>query len=722
MNPRPPRALLALPLAAALAGPLRADDPKPAQASSTQTSFPSTVELVTVDAAVVDKKGKSVSGLTRDDFLVTDNGVPQTISSFEAVVVPESATEAATARPRPSYSTNVTTESRRGRTFVVVFDDVHLTPQLALRAKGAVGAFLRSGAADGDTVMLVATSGSAWWNAELPQGRDGLEAVLKRLDGRYIPDSSPDRVTEWEAMRIVEFQDQQVADKVQRRFDNYGAVNSQQDPRGVKPADADQGAAVGIMPELIRSRAEETHNLSTSRNKVTLGVMKRAMEAVSDIRGRKAMILVSQGFIYDVQLAEMRKVVETSTRTNVPVYFIDTRGLQALPEAFTAAYGRPLEAQDTVAVLADITNDAEGSVALAADTGGFTVKNTNDLQTGINRVSTESRAYYLLGFNPREVRRDGKFRRIEVKLTDQSRKGLTVRARRGYYSPSDAPVPPGTPPPATPPAPPEILQALDSPFTRADVPLRVSTFSFDEAMLDRLNVTIAAEVDVRALALKQEEGRFKDAIAVAIEAQHRETGEYYRYDQTIEMSLLKETRDRLQRTWYPVTKEFALPSGAYQVKVVVRDVGSGRVGSVIHEFAVPAAGAFRVSTPVLSDTLEDGEGGAKRPVLEVGRAFPPDGLLYCQFAVYGAARDEKGSLLPQVKAGYEVRRTDGSVFKKSVPTVINPTSVGALLRLNGISLKGAAPGEYELVLTVQDVLAGKSVEVREPFEIAGGRS
>ncbi|HXY39825.1 MAG TPA: VWA domain-containing protein, partial [Vicinamibacteria bacterium] len=265
MKHRPPLALLALLLAAALAHPLRADDPKPApaakpaQASSTQTSFPSTVELVTVDVAVVDKKGKSVAGLTRDDFLVTDNGAPQTVSSFEAVVVPEEPTGTAPARPRPSYTTNVSAETRRGRTFVIVFDDVHLTPQLALRAKGAVSAFLKSGAADGDTVMLVATSGSAWWNAELPQGKDGLNAVLKRLDGRYIPDSSPDRVTEYEAMRIVEFQDMQVADKVQRRFDNYGAVNSQQDPRGVKPPDADSGGAVGIMPELIRSRAEETH-------------------------------------------------------------------------------------------------------------------------------------------------------------------------------------------------------------------------------------------------------------------------------------------------------------------------------------------------------------------------------------------------------------------------------------------------------------------------------
>jgi hypothetical protein len=367
----------------------------------------------------------------------------------------------------------------------------------------------------------------------------------------------------------------------------------------------------------------------------------------------------------------------------------------AKAEPFVGRDGFESAVLSTVRV--DLRAESEGADSIAAETGGFVVKNTNDLGSGINRVSSESRTYYLLGFNPRQVRRDGKFRKIEVKLTDPRRKGLAVRARRGYYAPSDTDAvrPPASPSAASA-APPEILQALDSPFTRADVPLRVSAFSFDEAMFDRLNVTVAAEVDVRELVFKEEEGRLKDSVAVVIEAQHRETGEYYRYDQ------------------------FQLPPGGYQVKVVVRDLGSGRVGSVVHEFEVPAAGSFRVSTPVLSDTLDSGEGGAKRPVLQVRRGFSRDALLYCQFAVYGAAREEKGSLAPHVRAGYEVRRADGTLFKRSAPTLINPTSVGALLRLNGISLKGAAPGEYELVLTVQDELAGKSVEIREPFEIEAG--
>ena len=130
-------------------------------------------------------------------------------------------------------------------------------------------------------------------------------------------------------------------------------------------------------------------------------------------------------------------------------------------------------------------------------------------------------------------------------------------------------------------------------------------------------------------------------------------------------------------------------------------------------------GTLRVSTPVLSDTLDQGTDGTRRPVLQVRRAFATDATLFCQYAVYGAAKDEAGSLMPRVSAGYEIRRADGVVFKRTNPTPINPTSVGALLRLNGIALRGASPGQYELVLTVKDELAGRSVEVREPFEIVG---
>ena len=178
-----------------------------------------------------------------------------------------------------------------------------------------------------------------------------------------------------------------------------------------------------------------------------------------------------------------------------------------------------------------------------------------------------------------------------------------MRARRGYYAPLE-----GQAAQARREARPVIGHALDSPFEIADVPLRVSSFVFDEVALDQLSVQLAVEIDVRGLAFKEEADRSTDALAFLIEAQHRETGEYYRYDQKIELALLPETRRKLERTGYPVAREFTLPPGAYQAKVVVRDLNSGQVGSVVHEFEVPKAGTLRVSTPVLSDTLEQGAG------------------------------------------------------------------------------------------------------------------
>ncbi|HEX9188550.1 MAG TPA: VWA domain-containing protein [Vicinamibacteria bacterium] len=724
MTSKPARAALALPLVAALASaPAPAQERPPAAPSQPafQPAFPSGVELVTVDAVVVDKQGEAVPGFDKEDFVVTEDGKPQTVTSFEAVTLTTSR-RVTDLGSRPSWSTNLA-RVRLGRTFLVLFDDIHLSPSQAFRAKATVSAFLDNAVADGDTVVLVASSGTAWWSARIPEGREQLLAVVKRLDGRYIPDSSPDRLTEWEAMRIEVYQDQEIAWKVMRRFDSYGVRGQQTNEQGAAPADV-RANQYGMMPFVVRQRAEEVYRLATNRNKITLESMGRAIRSLAGIRGRKAMVLVSQGFIYDLQLDEMKEVVDASRRLNVPVYFVDTRGLQALPEAFTAAFGRPIESQDVVAVLADITRDAEGSEAVALDTGGFVVKNSNDLAGGMARVSSESKTYYLLGYNPTNLARDGKFRKIEVSLTPWARsraKGLQVRARRGYYAPLEgAAAKERKPVPKTRELP-EIVRALDSPLDVRDVPLRVNAFAFDESSLDQMNVTVLTEIDVKAVSFREEEGRFKGAVAFVMEAQHRETGEYYRYDQTIEMSLLPETRKRLLETWYQVPREFLLPRGGYQAKVVVKDIATGKMGSVVHEFEVPGGGQLRLTTPILSDAVDrsGGTDAPPKPVLRVRPAFAPSSTLYCQFGVFGAKREETGALMPKVVSSYEIRRSDGQVFRRSTPTEIKPTSVGSLLRLVGIPLAGAIPGDYELVLTVKDELAGTTAEARERFVVEG---
>jgi VWFA-related protein len=698
-------ALVPVLLGLALAG--EAQPPPPEAAGST---FPSAVGLVRVDVVVTDKQGRAVPDLSAADFALSEDGLPQAITSFESVTVAE-APEAETPA-RPFASTNVGPEPRRMRTFVVVFDDMHLTPNQAFRAKGAVAEFLRKGTGAGDRVTLIASGGGAWWNARMPEGRDALMAILDRLDGRYIPDSSPDRVTDFEAMRIEVYQDQEVALKVMRRFDSYGTKGRQQGDNSVSREDLGKSSMNGIIDMDVRSRAAEAYRLATSRNKITLDVMARALTALAGTAGRKSMVLISQGFVYDPEMDEMKRVVEASLRSNAPVYFIDTRGLQGLPESSTAAFGRPIDSQDAVAVLADITRDAEGTEALALDTGGFVVKNSNDLSGGIARVSAESRTYYLIGYNSSDVRRDGKFRKIKVNLTTK-RPGLKVRARRGYYAPSDTA--PKAPAPMTDPV---VARAIDSPFEAVDLPLRVAAYSFDQTMIDSVNVVLAAEIDIRALALKEEDGRLKDDLAVLVEAQSRETGEYYRFDQKIEMSMLPETREKLSRTWYPVIHELTLPPGGYQVKVVAQELGTRHVGSVMHDFEVPPSAGFRLSTPILTDAVDPASAasGSPRPVIVARRSFLAGQVLYCQFRVFGAALDPT-TRKPRVSAGYEIRAASGTVLKRAPRTLITPTSLGALVRLQGIALPAAAPGAYAITLSVRDEVANRILNVKEEFMI-----
>ncbi len=697
-------------LALTLLAVLSAEAQQP-PAEGPASTFPSAVELVRVDLVVTDKDGRPVPGLTQADFALSENGAPQTIASFESVAVADAPESEAAAQPSFA-STNVGPEQRRARTFVVVFDDIHLSFAQAYRAKGAVTEFLRKATAAGDRVTLIATGGGAWWNARMPEGRDQLMAVLKRLDGRYVPDSSPDRMTDFEAMRIEVYQDQDVALKVARRFDSYGTKGRERPNQPVAREDVGRSSATGIIDMDVRSRAAEAYRLATSRNKITLDVMARALTALAGTPGRKSMILVSQGFVYDLELREMKKVVEASLRSNTPVYFIDSRGLVGLPDSFTAAFGPPIDVQDTVAVLADVTRDAEGTESLALDTGGFVVKNSNDLAGGIARVSSESRIYYLLGYNPTDLRRDGRFRKIEVKVLAKRPGGLRVRARRGYYAPQEGG--PHVPVPRTDPL---IARALDSPFEAKDLPLRVAAYSFDEALKDHINVVIAAEIDTRALRFKEEDGRAKDQVAFLVEAQHRESGEYYRIDEKIEMSLLPETRQKLETNWYPVVRDLSLPPGGYQAKVVVQDLAGGRIGSVIHEFEVPAPAGFRVSTPILTDTVESpASAGTPKPVILVRRSFAPQSVLYCQFAVYGAASDP-ATHQPRVSSAYEIRRAGGAVLKRSPRTTITPTSLGALLRLQGTALPAAEPGPYELLLSIRDEIGNRAIYAKEEFVI-----
>src|SRR5260221_9401179 len=98
------------------------------------------------------------------------------------------------------------------------------------------------------------------------------------------------------------------------------------------------------------------------------------------------------------------------------MYFLDARGLTGMPSYFTAEFGPPIDSRDIGAVFLDTLQEAEGAESLAADSGGVSVKNTNDLGKGIQRIPHESRIYYLLGHNSSNPSEDGPLRKISGEI------------------------------------------------------------------------------------------------------------------------------------------------------------------------------------------------------------------------------------------------------------------------------------------------------------------
>jgi hypothetical protein len=455
----------------------------------------------------------------------------------------------------------------------------------------------------------------------------------------------------------------------------------------------------------VRGRASQVYEQAAVKNRAALQVITRALEGLGAVRGRKTLVLLSGGFIYDSHLPEFRQVVTAARRANTAIYFIDGRGLEASNTALTAEVGVPIQSEVFGSQLAEADEGREGSEEVASDTGGFTVKNRNDLSTSLRRIARESQSYYLVGYAPTSAKRDGRFRKIEVQV---ARKGVVVRARRGYFAP-------GGPRTETAPAAAKdaaIQQALDSPFELAEVPLRGAAHVFGEAEPGKVRTLVTIEADIHGFAFEEKGGLSVDTLDFLLVVAHRETGEHYRFDNQFVMNFKPETRARYARSSFPVTREFPLFPGGYQARVVVRDRNSGKIGTLTHDFEVPPGEGLRLSSLVVSD--RPAENGPPEPVAH--REFVAEGTLHARFEVYGPAVDPQ-THAPRVSAGFAVRYQDGRLLAAAQATPVQPGAGGALARSIGVPLGGAPLGRYELIVVVRDDASGQTREAREPFTV-----
>jgi VWFA-related protein len=667
-------------------------------------TFPAQAELVQVDAVVLDSRAAPVEGLKEDDFVVKEDGAIQTIQEFDAVVLPESA-------PSRAASTSFVSSNAqpqavpRTRSFVIVFDDAQLSKPSAEHAREAVARFLQTGLRDDDEVTLVSTASGAWWSARLGEGQEDLLAVLDRLQGHRIVDTSSSYMSDFEAMRIYVNRDQQLGAEVTRRYAENGVIV---DPGNANELRTVNDLQIGEGHPIVRAKAAEAYTNARLRNVATLRALVRVADALAQGKGRKCVLLVSDGFIHDASLPEFRDVQRAMNRANASIYFLDARGLTGSSEFASAEFGRALLEQDVSGTLSRVTLETEGAESVALDTGGFSLRNPNDLEGEMGRVARESRSYYLLGYTSRSVKRDGKFRKIEVEVR---RPGLKVRARSGYYAPSDAPPPPLKPGELDP----RVREALDSPFVVDGIPLRMAAYTFGPAAPGKAQVLVVAEADPDGISPGAPEGPLDATLDSYVVVAARDGALSVPIEKEISVNLPANARARVQKTWLPIFRDLELPPGTYLARLMLRDRKTGRVGTIHHEFKVPAADSFRTSTPILTDSMQgDPKQGPPRPVPLARRSFPSGTNLVYVFDVYGAGAASS----TRVTSACEVRRADGSTLVKGAASPIPVGPQGQLGREVPISLQGAPPGDYEVVLTVENGTSGQRLQVLDPFTVS----
>ena len=436
-----------------------------AQTSPSTPTFPSGVDVVTVDAVVLDGKGHPVTGLGRDDFVVTEDGRPQELATFEAVEVKA----APLAGPAdPDASTAIVTNgspSGPGRAYAVLLDDVGIPTLDRPSVREAVATFLTRSVGYGDQVRLASTSGDVRWSARIPEGREDLLAVVSRF-GRRGPAQGGAKELFADNQRAQDQQEQR------ERVTSLRTMSEYQADRIV------QGQAGGN-----RAIAEEIDARRRDRISLTHAALRRELEALSSVRGRKSLLLVTPGFSQDSD-PQLREATRETTRiahnANVAIYFLDARGLLTTPGSSADLAGAPDPSSVVASLVEQDLHDTAGSEGLAADTGGFSIRNTNDLAPGLDLIADESRAFYLLGLHPRPGKTPGEWRTLRISV---KRPGLTVRARRGYaWRPA-----------------PDRARSTPGAHPGAFIPVRLASYVLEPVDAEKTGVAVAVEVDVTGL-------------------------------------------------------------------------------------------------------------------------------------------------------------------------------------------------------------------------------
>ena len=404
--------------------------------------------------------------------------------------------------------------------------------------------------------------------------------------------------------------------------------------------------------------------LDTFNNDVRLRALKTLAEALMPIQQKKAIIYFSAGMQRsgaDNQV-ELRAAVNAAVRANVAIYPVDARGLQAIVPGGSARQGSRggLAAFSGRGVMQQFTQLAaqqETLTALASDTGGTAFTDTNDFGEAFTKVTSDISAYYILGFASTNATKDGRFRRISVRLKNRSRSGMKIEAREGYYADRDFAHTAKTDR--------EVLlqEQLSTQIPATDVPLFVSAGWFRMAA-DKFYVPVALAVPGSAVPSSTD----KVTLDVAGFIRDERGFPVGRIRDTLTVPPADANALAARQVLYQTG--VTLPPGRFSVKVVVRENTSGRMGTFETPIVVPELknAPVKVSSLVVGTQLQN-VGGRKTnsPLVRDGVELVPslthivsrDQKLYFYYEVYDPAA-ENGT--PHIRTNLSFYRGKVKVF------------------------------------------------------------
>ena len=516
-------------------------------------SFQSSVEVTSLDVAVVDDRGQPISGLTPADFAVKIDGNVRRVVSAEWVALITGAGAAAPAPP-DGYSTNE--NSTAGRLIVIAVDQPNIRFGGALAINRAAGAFIDK-LTPSDRVA-VAGIGLGAPSTAFTSDRARVKQAISRMVGQKAPElRTTHNVALVEAIAI-ERGDAGVLQGVLAR-----------ECAGLRAQEAE------ICGLDIENEAREKGRNANQQGDETVRALTALFAGLRAIDAPKTLIFISEGFIENENTARIIDLgaMAAAARTSVYALRLDTA-------MFDIGSARA-----AINPFADRQAQGAGLELLAGASRGALFNVTGTGEALFDRIASELSGYYLLAVESDSRDRDGKPHPIRIEV---GRRGAVVRSRRQLVNAaSDRPAPRSARAAA--------IAALNSPLIATALPVRLASFALQGPERDKVQLLIHADVGTDYPASKVVSVGYviTDAAGKVVD------------------NKTSDTRLLPVMTGVPSPLQFttgaSLPPGDYTIKLAVAE--GDRAGSVEHliHAALPAASGLTLSELMVGGPLEVGE-------------------------------------------------------------------------------------------------------------------